>query len=164
MTRAQVTLTPVIPARAGLVFDLFGEDKLTGGVGGWESLGRPRRRASLGWVGTPAQMLSLPLLITGAPAGGSLRSARSIEPVLERLESWGLPTAATGVPVVLRVTGPTLAPPGSRWVIDAIEYGERIRDASGRRVQQILDLSLMRHTVGAIVTSPARGSRDRNGK
>ncbi|MSZ75528.1 MAG: hypothetical protein F2667_00305 [Actinobacteria bacterium] len=155
----QVTIRAVTPAGTAVTFELLGEDTLSGGVGGWESLDRPRRAAAAGWVGTPPAQLTLPLLLDGRERQVGVDVA--IERQIRIVESWGVRTKETGRPPILQVTGPLLVGPGSRWVVDDIAYGSRERNPDGRRVSQEITVVLLRYVAPATVRSPAAAARDR---
>jgi hypothetical protein len=149
------------PRDDSLSFDLVGDDEVSDGVGGWEDLARPRRKSAVEWVGTPAMTLVLPLLIDGT------ERAVGVDAVIEwkcaRLFSWGRKTKKTGLPVVLRATGPIRCTAQQRWVINGLSWGGQIRNADGRRVQQYVTVTLKEYIEAAVLKGPAARARDRQG-
>jgi hypothetical protein len=161
MARDIVTIDPVTPNLPAMRFHLLGDDELTGGVGGWEVVARPRRKAAAEWGGTDAWTLSLPLMATGMESSRG-RDA-SIEGALRALIAAGTPSAKTGQPPVLKVTGPVRVPSSSiRWVIQSIEWGAQIRNNAGQRVQQEFTLALLEYVEAAVLLSPAKAAKARN--
>lgn len=158
MTR--VTLTPTRPPKPGIVFDLDGDETITGGVGGWESLDRPRNRPATAWVGTPAKVIELPLLLDGREAGGP-GVDQVIEGSCRRLERWGLPTQKTGEPDVLSVTGLVRVDTATRWVIQDLAWGPYVIDDSGQRVAQAVVVTLLEYARAELVASRAKRARKR---
>jgi hypothetical protein len=159
-----VTLNPIIPNMPGMTlrFHLAGDDGLSGGVGGWESVPRPRRRATAEWVGTEPYLLSLPLITTGVDARG--RRSVSVEPKLRKLVKLAQPTKRTGEPPILLVRGPVRLPsPKMRWVITGFEWGEQMRGPGGRRIQQEVTVHLMEYVRGDLLRGPAAKVRARKG-
>jgi hypothetical protein len=162
--RELVTLDPVTPNMPGMTlrFHLAGDDGLGGGVGGWESVPRPRRRAGAEWVGIEPYLLSLPLVTTGV----DVRRNRDVqvEAKVRRLIRLAQPTRKTGEPPILLVRGPIRLPaPRMRWVITGIEWGEQMRNKRGRRVQQAMTVHLMEYVRGDILRGPAAAARARKG-
>lgn len=116
---------------------LLGEEAptLTGGVGGWSVIARPRDVGMTVWEGIEPVALSLSLMLDGFAAG------RSQEPALR-----GLLRVARGdresPPGVIGIEGiPSL--PSREWVIEGIDFGDPIRRVSDmHRTRQPLTLSL----------------------
>lgn len=158
----RVTLTPTSPKRDDEIrLDLVGDDRLTGGVGAWSTVARPRRRAAVEWTGTSGFTYVLPLLLDGLEV--SVGRDRSVEADIRKLLTWASqPTKSTGQPVVLRATGPLRTPPTVRWVITDLAWGGQIRRDDGRRVQQYVTITLTEHTAARVRRSPAKKSRDKN--
>ncbi len=124
--------------------DLRGDDQPGGGVGGWEETegGKRGRGAGLAFRGSPAYTLSLPLGFNGLETAGP-GSRVSVEPQCRRLVNMGRSQKKAGRPPKLHVNGLVRVPSNIEWVIDSIEWGEQIRDASGARVQQLFTLNLI---------------------
>lgn len=157
---SRVTLKPTRPPKPGMVFELDGDETISGGVGGWESLDRPRSSAAAAWVGTPPKTLELPLLLEGREAGG-VGVDRVVEGSCRRLERWGLPTGRTGEPDVLRINGMVRVSSSSRWVIQDIAWGEYEVNDAGQRVMQALTLTLLEREAVDLVASRAKRARKR---
>lgn len=155
--RTRVTIKPTDSRGAAVRFELVGDDAPAGGVGGWETLARPRRDAAVEWVGTPNATYVLPLLLDGIET--RVGKDTVIESDIRQVKSWGQPTKKTGQPPVLRLTGPLHVKPGSRWVLNDIEWGPAIRNKHGRRIQQQLTLSFLKYVEARIVRSPAKRAR-----
>jgi hypothetical protein len=160
-----VALDPVTPNMPGMTlrFHLAGDDDLAGGVGGWESLPRPRRRAAAEWVGTEPYTLALPLITTGVDARGPGRHA-VVERKIRRLIRLAQRTRRTGEPPLLLVRGPVRLPnPRIRWVITGFDWGAQMRNPAGRRIQQEVVVHLMEHVGADILRGPAAKVRARRG-
>lgn len=144
-------------ARA-LPCDLLGDDQPGGGVGGWEEVqgGKRGRAQGLAFKGSPAFTLTLPLGFNGLEVNGP-KSAMSVESQCRRLVALGRPAGKGGLPPKLHVAGLVRVPSNIVWVIDSIEWGTQIRDASGSRVQQLFDLTLIQWRKPP--KSPAKDSR-----
>jgi hypothetical protein len=158
-----VTFKPVRPAGRPLDLHLLGDDELTGGVGGWEAVPRPRRKAGTEWAGSELWSLTLPLLLTGI-TDSRKRPNTSIEDEIRRLIDMGTKEKKTGQPPLLRVRGPLLIPNASiRWVITSIEWGPRIRNDRNRRIQQEMTVQLLEHVRLTVRRGPAAKTRDKLG-
>lgn len=140
-------------------FGLLGDDALTGGVGGWEFLDRPRRTAAVEWVGTPGYQLVLPLVLDGTEVRRGVDV--SVEAQCRIVTAWGRP-AGDGPPPVLTVAGPLRIATASRWVLDDVEWGRQIRNRAGQRILQEVTLTLLQHVAASVIASPAGRARDRN--
>lgn len=158
MTR--ITLTPVRPPKPGIVFDLDGDESTSGGVGGWESLDRPRNTAATAWVGTPARTLTLPIRLDGREVGG-VGVDQVVEGSCRRLERWGQPTGKTGEPDVLSVSGLPRVDAATRWVIQDISWGSYVVDETGQRVMQGMVVQLLEYARAELVASRAKRARKR---
>lgn len=158
MTR--VTLTPTRPPKPGITCELDDNETISGGVGGWETLDRPRNTPATAWVGTPAKTLELPLLLDGREAGG-IGIDQVVEGACRRLERWGMPTGKTGQPDILRVDGLVRVSSASRWVIQDIAWGEYEVNEAAQRVMQVLTLTLLEHEAAELVQSRAKRARKR---
>lgn len=142
---------------AVLQLRLIGDDQLSGGVGGWADLPRPRRRAGIEWTGTPAFTYVLPLQLDGITPYTDLE----VESHCTQLLDWGQPSPSSTEPAVLTVTGPLKAPATVRWVLENIEWGPCLRNGKGRRVQQNVTLTLKQHQRVAVLRTPAARSKKR---
>lgn len=157
----RVVIRALNPSGPPLTFDMLGDDSLTGQVGGWESLARPRRAAAVGWVGGVETTWSATLMIDGS--GRTPGADRSVERHCRVVHGWGNVQPGSVEPAKLSLTGPVLPAQTWRWVLQDISWGERIRNSSGLRVQQVLTLTLTRYIAPTLVRSPARRSRRRRG-
>ena len=154
-----ITITPVSPRGTAVSFNLLGDSAMgrTGG-GGWQITDRPRRAASTEWLDYSPFELTLPLLL-----GGGLPQ-RSVETDCGLVESWEKPAPGSITPPVLMFRGP--APhPDLRWVVKSLSFGEALRNlASGARVQQTLNMTLLEFVPPIISlsnVSPARAAQGR---
>jgi hypothetical protein len=155
-----ITVTPVNPAGRGVTFAADGIETRTGGVGGWESLARPRQDAALGWVGGTEDTLSMPLILNGIAVRPGVNA--NVQPALDRIWSWGLPNNTTDEPAILQVTGARLVRASERWVI--ADDGISVSDYTvidGQTVQVFLTLSLIRYVEPVLVAGPAAKARRR---
>lgn len=102
--------------------------KLSGGVGGWETVDRPGRQDALEWKSLPLRVLEIPLLFDGLARG------RTIDTELTVLYAMGRPAANSPrgtPPPTIRLGG--MVPHGDRdWVLTDIEAGETIWDGRHR--------------------------------
>lgn len=154
---SDVVIRQTNPAGGGRVdFELVGDDDLSGGVGGWATLDRPRRTAAVTWTGTPAQTYTLPLLLDGMDLGPGLDFP--IESQCNQLLAWGR-GSVTNTPPVLQVTGLVIVPDTSRWVLQDLSWGGKERDRLGRRVQQYVTVTLLEYVTPVLLDSPAKKAR-----
>ena len=108
--------------------------QLSGGVGGWSVVARPREVGMTVWEGSEPYTLSLSLMLDRFAEG------RSIEAKLRQLTRVGRGDRESP-PGTLRVRGLPL--PDVRWFIETIDYGEPIRRTTdAARVRQPLVLQL----------------------
>ena len=114
----------------------------SGGVGGWEVVGRPRRRPLTAWRGTPdPQRLSIPVLIDGWPNG-------SVEDECNTLMVMGGLTGDDREPPLLTLAGDVpyniSRRPNLHWVIEGLDWGAfNRRDGDDARVRQAVTINLM---------------------
>lgn len=158
-----VILDPVNVPRQRLRFHLAGDDALAGGVGGWESVPRPRRKATAEWVGTPPWTLALPLITSGVDVRG--HRDVSVEAKIRRLVALAEPSRKTDEPPIIRISGPVRLPsPRMRWVITDLEWGAQMRNKRGQRIQQEVTVHLLEYVRGEILRGPAAKARARKGR
>jgi hypothetical protein len=156
-----VTLTPVDPPGPPLRFHLNGDDEVSGGVGGWEVVPRPRRKASVEWVGvTQPWTLALPLITDGLDVREG--DNRSVEPKLDALIFLAQVVPGGSQPPVLTVSGPVrVRRPNMRWVIQSFEWGAQVRRSDQARVQQMFTVNLLEYVAAEILLGPAARARAR---
>jgi hypothetical protein len=132
-TAGWVTLTCGDPALAITV--RLGEDspRLTGGLGGWTTVGRPRDVGMTVWEGVEPYQLALSLMFDGYAA------QRSQERALRALSRVARGDRESS-PGVLHIDGIPL--PADDWVIESIEFGDAITRDGGDRLRQPLSLTL----------------------
>lgn len=160
--QTRVLIKPTHPVGAGVWFELVDEDQPREDAGGWQDVARPRRQTAVEWIGGGAATYVLPLMLDGVETTPG-RDA-SIEAQVRAVRSWIRPTKKTGEPPVLRIAGPLHFPETMRWVVDDITWGAKIRNNNtGRRVQQMLTISLKQYLEPTVVKSPAKKARNRNG-
>lgn len=139
MSQRQVRLRAQRAQKRVITADLFGDDSLSGGVGGWESenVGKTKRPA-LRYTGNPGWQYQLPLIFDGAPTNASVESR------CRQLQKWGRGGRRGAQPPRLLISGKLLrAPKGIAWVIDSLEWGPQMRRPDGRRIQQQVTVNLI---------------------
>lgn len=109
---------------------------LTGGVGGWQEVARPRRVALLQWQGRSPFRMTISMLLDG------LALDLSVEADCEALRQMGLPVAAGGEPPVVTVIGAVPKIDGV-WVVDTIDWGDATYSSLGYRVRQAVTVTLV---------------------
>src|SRR5262245_48125994 len=131
-----VRLTCGDPAIA--VVALLGEDapRITGGVGGWSVIDRPRMVGMTVWEGVEPYQLALSLMFDG------WTQQASQETDIRKLQRVGRGDSESP-PGVLIVEGIPL--PARRWVIESIDYGDPILALDGSRYRQPLTLTLRQY-------------------
>lgn len=155
----RITITPTRPARPGIRFILDDDETITGGIGGWESLERPRNTPATAWVSTPAKTLQIPLLLDGRDALPGFD--QRVESLCRQLERWGQPTGKTDEPPVLRVDGLVRIDTASRWVLQDIAWGAYVIDDNRQRIVQALTVTLLEYARAELVASRAKRARKR---
>lgn len=150
----RVLIKPTRPALPGIQLDLVGTDSRSGGVGGWQELTRPRRKAAVEWLGTPQLEMTVPLLIDGTEVQVGVDV--SIEPTIRKLISWALKDKGTGQPPIVRLDGPISATQQQRWVIQTLEWGAMMRNQRGQRVQQYVTVTFLEYLEAEVLKGPAR--------
>lgn len=106
---------------------------VTGGLGGWEVIGRPRDVGMTIWDGVDPYGLSLSLMFDGWREG--IKQERTIRALMRVARG-----DRESPPGVLRVEGIPI--PAQLWVIEGIEFGDPIRAPHGYRWRQALTLNL----------------------
>lgn len=158
---SRVLIKPTSPASAGVLFELVGEDEPGEGSGSWADVTRPRRRSAVEWLGEPACSYVLPLMLDGIETRRGHNTP--VEAQIRTVRSWKHKTKKTGQPPVLRLAGPLHFPATMRWVLDDIAWGAKQRDNQGRRIQQMVTLTLKEYVEPTVVRSPAKKHRDHKG-
>lgn len=146
-----------------IAFGPNGYPELTGGIGGWESIARPRSTAAAAWVGLPERKIVLPLVLDGIDKLGPGRDQR-IGADLALLESWAKPDPKLHEPPRLTIAGVQRVTGSQEWVIQNITWGPYICDNQDRIVQQELVLELLQYREPEIAKGPAKKARRRKGK
>lgn len=126
---------------------LLGDESPTvsGGVGGWSIVGRPRDVGMTVWEGIEPCQLTLPLMLDAFAQG------RSQEPALR-----GLLRVARGdresPPGIVSVEGvPSL--PAREWIVEGIDFADAIRRVSDmHRTRQALTLTLREYVKPEYIT------------
>lgn len=110
--------------------------RVTGGIGGWTVTARPQAVGMTLWEGVEPYQLSLSLMLDGWTTGQSQERALRAVSRVARGDS-------ESPPGVLVVEGIPL--PASRWVVEAIDYGDPILDVDGDRLRQPITLTLRQY-------------------
>lgn len=149
-----LTVTPVMPAGTSVIFGMIGEASFepvsAGSSGGWQVVDRPRQKAATQWYDASPMSLVLKLILDGA--------GQSIEPDAARLFSWQYAPDGAMQPPILSVAGPldVQAKALYYFVYDVkFDQDNVIRDDSGNRLQQNIDLTLYEYVpaTAAVLTS-----------
>jgi hypothetical protein len=167
-----VTIRPVSPAGPGILAlrtDLDTLAPASGSQAGWTAQDRARQLSASVWTGVAPWQLTLPIVLDGyRDLHGSNDHPASVETLVARVESWRRKTTGpkgTGLPALLAISGPVIAPRGVQWVLTGVVYGDRIRDPkTGQRTQQQLTLTLQQYDAPDLVKSPAKKHRQRHGQ
>ena len=150
-------LVPVDPAGPALAFQYDPETyEVSGGVGGWAVIDRPRRRGVLEWEGVDPYQVTVALIFDR----WTTRPVRSVEPELERLRRLALKVPNGFQPPVLRIDArwqhATL-----QWVIQDLRYRDEIRNAAGARVRCTVEVSLLEYTAAKVLLTPTQRAAER---
>ncbi len=127
--------TPPIRLQVRATGDLVQMADITGG---WQEITRPRRGAATRWDGYPAEKLTIPGMFDG------LTGRVSVEPLIAQLERLAKP-AGTLPPPELTVTGEVVPAAARRqkWVIQQIQWADKIVRPDGARVRQVFTIDLI---------------------
>lgn len=157
-----VTLTPVDPAGKPLSVELSDRAQVAGGVGGWDTIDRPRATQAVEYTGTPLRTLTLPIVLTGLAADGHVGPDVAIESGITKVEACSRRTAATGQPPIFTVAGP-VRHLGLRYVVSGVEWDNDTyqADDTGARTQQFGTLSLTQYAAATVlvVRDPVKKAR-----
>ncbi|BBH17506.1 hypothetical protein Back2_17930 [Nocardioides baekrokdamisoli] len=136
---------------------------LSGGVGGWTSVARPRQVAATSWAGGTEKTLRLPVILDGVEAGGT-GIDRSVEHRCAVLMSWGNAMTNAPEPPWLTIQGVPGVSPHERWVLQDIAWADALINGHGQRIQQAMELAFTSYVPPKKTKSPAQGSRRRTSK
>jgi hypothetical protein len=146
----QFLIRQVVPSGRTLRCE-YNPERITvsGGVGGWSEVPRPKRTAAVEWDGSPLSKLDLPLVFDGSA------DLVSVEGEIDVLRDWGRPPRDGLEPPVLQVLYGGLD--RYRWVLQDLTFGEEDRRFDGRRVYAEVGVQLLEH-VGLLGTPTAAQS------
>jgi hypothetical protein len=161
MANGEVTMTTARPQLKVTAKLGKGLAQITDGYGTWELVQRPRRQSLTQWTGRPPFSMQVPLLIDGwgkdrevvrtdpsqiQAHGRFTLKDRGIEIDISDLERMSQPPTSGEQPPIVHVTGDVpKSDPNLDWVISAIEWGDAIRGAQGRRVRQEVTVTFLRY-------------------
>lgn len=119
---------------------------VSGGVGGWQSADRPRRRAATEWQSSPIEVLEVQVVFDGLSTGFA------IDGDIARLKSLGVPGGVTfgALPIdveppVLRLGG-NVPHGGKKWVLNDIAWdSEDVVWIGLQRFRQFANLTFMEY-------------------
>jgi hypothetical protein len=120
--------------------------RITGGYGGWQQVERPRRRATVEWVGVEPLEITITVLMDAwalDPVNGMATQSERINEVasdIKKLDTLAKPAAMGGLPSpTMMVEGP-LIPFGKKngllWVISGLKWGDTIFNTQGQILRQ----------------------------
>lgn len=129
---------------------------VSGGIGGWSEVTRPRRSAVAEWTGTGLMTATLQLVLdgyaTGRPVTGTLAALTAMAP---------RDTEPPGV----RVSGAWPIPPEVTWAIQSLTPSDQILSPAAAVLRVTVTIELIEraltHTV--VRSSPAKRHRSRTG-
>lgn len=152
-------LRQVVPVGVKLQFALDPKQITQGGgVGGWSEIGHVKRPSSVEFEGTPLRTLTVPLMLDGW-TGNRFWARRDgaridVEETCRILEALGRPPGGRVEPPVLQfVYGPHTP---LRWVLNGLDWGAELRNASARRVRAEVTLQLLEYRDTVLTVSPAK--------
>lgn len=160
----QLFITPTDPSGPTYGWPMYGNAQLTGGVGGWEQLSRPRQRPATEWVDTPGHQLVVTLAPTYIDSPNKNMDWR-----VALLRSYGKsPTGGGRQPPRLVLSGPVELPaPWTLWVLNdltPVEEPETIRNDDGSIQQAAFTCTFLEWTGASILLGPSSAARARAGK
>jgi nucleoid-associated protein YgaU len=138
--------------------------ELSSGYGGWSEQTRPKRRAFLRWDGAPVFRQTANLMFDG------WSSNQSVQADVDDIERLATPRG-TKSPPTLFLYGSAWRRAGANWVVDDLQFGDKIYTNDGTLVRQVLTLTLAQQTSDdrirltriAPSTTPVRTYRVRKG-
>jgi hypothetical protein len=126
-----------------MTLKLIGQDKLTGGVGGWKEVSRKLREPLLVWTEQPLRVYTLPLRFDRADWE---QGNATVEGEIRGLQDWGAagrPSSGAYVdPTLVTVSGNVRVPRSIRWAITGLDWGDFITGRDGQRIQQDVTVTL----------------------
>lgn len=136
----QVGYVRFISAEANVdITALLGESQpvLSGGIGGWEEVARPRKQALMTWKGTPLRTLEIEVMFDGWVSGSSMEDSVKL---LRRL---GEIVPSVSRPPIVQVEGFIINSTGD-WIVNdiAFEDGE-LRGDDGTLLRSVATVSLI---------------------
>lgn len=114
----------------------------TEGYGGWDAVARPRRQALTVWNGRNPFKMTLQIVFDGFVAN------KPVEVQCSTLERFGLPPTDGEEPPALRISCAAVPHTDLVWVVDNITWEDVERRRDGKRIRQVVTLSLLRHNPG----------------
>lgn len=124
----------------------------TNGYGGWEILGRVRRRAILEWDGGQPWKIDVNLILWN-PGG-------SVEDDCDRLEEMAISPSPLQPPPTVIASGPfSKATGAAKFVIADLAWGDAHVLASGDRWQQFVTVSLLQKADEAFVQTATKAAK-----
>jgi len=129
---------------------------LSGGLGGWTEVDRPKRTSITEWQGRKPYRMSIPVLFDAYASNGAMEAGDRIENRIAALEAMATPLTQAdkdplGPPPIVRVEG-AIPHNNLQWVIDSIDWGdsEWVVGAGPieERVRQAATVSLIEYVAG----------------
>jgi LysM repeat protein len=156
---ATVLITPLSYPGAELLLPLGADvPKVTGGVGKWNEIDRPRRRAMSEYAGESLLKLTFSVMLDAWPNG-------NVEDLIRRIYGWGARNNLPYQPTILRLAGPLPYVDLPYVLVDPIEETERAeRRSDGIRCRQELRLNLLEYQAPDILVqapTPAVAAQQR---
>lgn len=129
----------------------------TGGYGGWDIVGRPRRVGLTQWNGRQPIQMDVSILFDG------FKNDESVEYECVRLERMALPFI--NEPPVVRLFGSSIPHNDLDWVINNIAWGSSIKLKNGDRIRQEATISLISYqSADKVRLSAAKKARAKKGR
>lgn len=125
--------------------------ELSGGVGGWTEVPRPRMIAGTEYGGTPLFKLTFDLWLDG------YQSQQSVEGPISQYIKWGQPPSAGKEPPVLMLHYGNYD--RLRWVMQDVTPSLTLRRLDGQRVQSKVTLTLLEYQGLTASSTPADSVR-----
>jgi hypothetical protein len=124
---------------------------LSGGVGGWADVPRPRRTNLTEWQGAPQHRLTLPIMFDG------WRAMTSVQGSVDTLTRMGKPDKGSQPPTIV-VEG-ALQGTNLEWVIEDIEWldGDLRNPENDVLVRRRANVTLVQYVVGVVYVEKKDG-------